>query len=144
MGPEVRRLTNRHATFAAIASFILQPIPAADELVVVPIHYWFVGKVARKRGVSVFKAPWRSASKIIWGGAGVRLVANFSLGLIPVAGAFSNALTAVALTEYLGRYLDAALDDPDAPAPAVSIEELKSAIKSALQKKTTKAGEATT
>lgn len=144
MGPEVRSLTNRHAAFAAVVSFLLQPIPAADELVVVPIQYWFVGRVARKRGVSVFKAPWRPASKIIWGGAGVRLVANFSLGLIPVAGAFSNALTAVALTEYLARYVDAALDDPDAPPPAVSIEELKNTIKDALRKLGKKGTEATT
>jgi uncharacterized protein (DUF697 family) len=134
MGPEVRRLTTRHATVAAVMSFVLQPIPAADELVVVPIHYWFVGRVTRAKGVRLHKAPWGAATKIIWGGAGVRLVANFSLGLIPFAGAFSNAFTAAALTEYLGRYLDEALDNPDAPPPAVSLGDLKTTIMRAMKR----------
>ena len=134
MGPEVRRLTTRHATVAAVMSFLLQPIPAADELVVVPIHYWFVGRVARARGVGLRKAPWRAATKIIWGGAGVRLVANFSLGLIPVAGALSNAVTAAALTEYLGRYLDVAFDNPDVPPPDVTMRDLKAAMMRAIKR----------
>jgi uncharacterized protein (DUF697 family) len=125
MQPDVRRLTNRHAAITAVASFILQPIPAADELVVVPIHYYFAASLTRKRGAKVMSAPWGKVQKIIWGGAVARLFANFTIGLVPVAGAFSNAITAVALTEYLARYLDDALDHPGEPPPDVTLRELR-------------------
>ena len=36
----------------------------------------------------------------------MRLIANALLGFVPGVGVFSNAITAVALTEALGLYLD--------------------------------------
>ena len=73
----------------------------------------------------------------------MRLVANFlKLGLIPIAGAFSNAVTAAALTEFLGRYLDTAMDHPDLPPPVVTMKDLKSAIKDALKRDNKKKAEA--
>jgi uncharacterized protein (DUF697 family) len=109
MDPETRDVVHRHAAAAAAASFIAQPIPAADELVVIPIHYLLASKMLKMRGVASNAAPWRPLHAIIWGGAALRLVVNFTMGLVPLAGAFSNALTAIALTQCLGRYLDAAL-----------------------------------
>jgi uncharacterized protein (DUF697 family) len=128
MNRETRHLTNRHAAVAAVASFIAQPIPAADELVVIPIHYVLAGKLWRRSGVPLLKVPWWRVNKLIWGGAAARLVVNFTFGLVPVAGAVSNAVTALALTEWLARYLDAALADPDAPPPEVTMDELKKAM----------------
>jgi uncharacterized protein (DUF697 family) len=130
-----RRITNVYAGVAAVAAFVTQPVPALDELVVVPMHYALVVGLARSRGVSVFKLPWRSIQRIIWYGAAARLVANFSLGLVPVAGAFANSITAIALTEYLSRWLDEAISHPDQPPPDVTMDGLKSLFKSALQKK---------
>ena len=91
MEPRTRRLTNVYSSVSAVAAFVTQPIPAMDELIVVPIHYALCVKVARTRGVSILKLPWRPIKKIIWYGAAARLVANFSLGLVPVVGMFSNA-----------------------------------------------------
>jgi uncharacterized protein (DUF697 family) len=128
MDADTRQLTNRHAAVAAVVSFVAQPIPAADELVVIPIHYLLAGKLIRRRQIPLGKVPWRPLNKIIWGGAAARLVVNFTLGLVPVAGAFSNAFTAIALTEALARYLDAAFADPDAAPPDVSLAEMRAAI----------------
>ncbi|WP_437591814.1 hypothetical protein [Sorangium sp. So ce1000] len=121
-------MTNKYSAIAAVISFITQPIPGADELIVVPIHYCFSVSLTRRRGVPLRRAPWLQVSKIIWGGAAVRLFANFTLGLVPVAGLFSNAITAIALTEFLGRYLDATLSSK-APPPEVSMRAIRDAMR---------------
>lgn len=120
-------MTNTYSMISAVTSFITQPIPGADELIVIPIHYCFSVSLTRARGVSLLKVPWAPVSKIIWGGAALRLVGNFTLGLVPVVGLFSNAITAVALTEFLARYLDDALTSPTRPAP-VSFKAIKDII----------------
>jgi len=130
-----RRITNRASGVAAVVSFFTQPIPGADELLVVGIHYYLVVRLARSRGVSVLKLPWRSLQRIVWYGAGARLVANFSLGLVPIVGMFSNAITAIALTEFLARWLDEYILHPESPPPDVTMEGLKEIFASALKKK---------
>jgi uncharacterized protein (DUF697 family) len=130
-----RRITNRASGVAAVVSFFTQPIPAADELLVVGIHYYLVVRLARSRGVSVFALPWRSLQRIVWYGAGARLVANFSIGLVPVVGMFSNAITAIALTEYLARWLDDFMLHPDTPPTEVTMDGLKQLFANALRKK---------
>jgi uncharacterized protein (DUF697 family) len=134
MEPKSRRITNRYSGVAAVTAFVTQPIPAADELVVVPIQYALVVRLARSRGYSIRKLPWRSLQKIIWYGAGARLVANFSLGLVPVLGAFANSVTAIALTEYLARWLDEVMEHPDRPPPEVTMDGLKELFTGALKR----------
>jgi len=135
MDAKCRRITNRCSGVAAVASFVAQPIPAADELIVVPVHYWLVVRMARTRGVKVRALPWGAIKKIIWYGAAARLVVNFSLGLVPVVGAFSNSITAIALTEYLARWLDSYIDDPASAPPDVSFDSLKALFTDAIKKK---------
>lgn len=135
MDHKTRKLTNRCSGIAAVASFFAQPIPAADELIVVPIHYFLVTRMAKARGVKKRNLPWKSIKKIIWYGAGARLVFNFSLGLIPVFGAFSNSVTAIALTEYLAQWLDTFLEHPDQPPPDVTMASLKQIFQNAVKKK---------
>ena len=135
MEKKTRRLTNIYSGVAATAAFITQPVPALDELIVVPIHYWFSLRFARKRGASILKLPWGSIQRIIWYGAAARLVGNFSLGLVPVVGMFSNAITAIALTEYLAWWLDEYLNHPDSPPPEITMDGLKELFAKAVQKK---------
>jgi uncharacterized protein (DUF697 family) len=130
-----RNITNRASGVAAVLSFLTQPIPGADELLVVGIHYYLVVRLARARGAPVLDLPWRSLQRIVWYGAGARLVGNFSLGLVPVLGMFSNAVTAIALTEYLARWLDEYLQHPDQPPPEVTLDALKQLFMNALKKK---------
>ena len=42
-------------------------------------------------------------------------------------------ITALALTEWLARFLDAALAAPDAPPPEVSLREMRAAMEAALK-----------
>jgi uncharacterized protein (DUF697 family) len=135
METKSRRITNVYSGVAAVASFVVQPVPAADELIVVPIHYWLCVRLARARKVSILKLPWRSIQRIIWYGAAARLVLNFSLGLVPVVGAFSNAITAIALTEFLARYLDEYIEHPDRPPPDITMESMRALFERAIKKK---------
>ncbi|HEY8090047.1 MAG TPA: hypothetical protein VIF09_19430 [Polyangiaceae bacterium] len=138
-----RRITTRASGVAAVMAFLTQPIPGGDEIVVVGIHYYLIVRLARARGVSVRKLPWKSLQRIVWYGAGARLAANFSLGLVPVLGMFSNAVTAVVLTEFLARWLDEYLEHPESPPPEVTREGLKAMFSKAMcRKKRDGAGEA--
>jgi uncharacterized protein (DUF697 family) len=141
MEPKTRRITNVYSGVAAVAAFFTQPVPMLDEVIVVPIHYGLTVRMARSRGVSIFKLPWRSVQRIIWYGAGARLVANMSLGLVPVVGAFVNSITAIALTEFLARWLDEFLEHPDQPPPDVTMEGLKTLFENAVKKSRAGAGE---
>ena len=125
MDRKSRRITTRASGVAAVLAFVTQPIPGGDEIVVVGIHYYLIVRLARARAVPLRKLPWRSLQRIVWYGAGARLAANFSLGLIPVLGMFSNAVTAVVLTEFLARWLDDFIEHPESPPPEVTREGLK-------------------
>ncbi len=129
-----RRITNVYSGVAAVTAFITQPIPGGDELVVVPVQYALCVRLARARGVSVFKLPWKSIQRIIWYGAAARLVANFSLIVVPVLGAFANSITAIALTEFLASWLDEFLSHPEEPPPEVTMEGLKALFVNAIKK----------
>jgi uncharacterized protein (DUF697 family) len=129
-----RRITNTYSGVAAVAAFFTQPVPGLDEVIVVPIHYTLVARLAWSRRVPMRKLPWRSIQRIIWYGAAARLVANLSLGLVPVVGAFANSITAIALTEYLSRWLDDFISHPEKPPADVTMDGLASLFKRALDK----------
>jgi uncharacterized protein (DUF697 family) len=134
MEPVSRKIANICSGIAGLASVVVHPIPAADDIVVVPVHYALCLQTARARGVSIFKLPWRNIQRIIWYGAGARFVVNFSLAIVPFVGAVSNCVTAIALTEYLARYLDQTISHPDQPPPEVTLESLKTLFKDAIRK----------
>jgi uncharacterized protein (DUF697 family) len=125
MEKKSRRITNLTSTVAGLTAFITQPVPGLDEVAVIPIHYYLVLRLARTRGVSVFKLPWRNIQRIVWYGAGARLLTHLAFGLVPIGGGITNAITAVALTEYLSRYTDEALTDPKAKPPDISLAALR-------------------
>jgi uncharacterized protein (DUF697 family) len=130
---ESQRIATFYSGLTAVTAFVTQPVPALDELVVVPLHYSLCLKLARARGVKAKALPWKQLRRIIWYGAGARLVANFSLGLVPVVGMFSNAITAVVLTEFLARYLDDVLANPGTPPPEVTMDNLRNMFAAALR-----------
>ncbi len=106
MAPELDRLTARYTVITAITAFVTQPIPVADEIVVLPIHYWFAGVFVRRAGSGILRAPWLAVSAIIWGGVGARIASRLTLGFLPPAGAVANAVSSGAVTALLARYLD--------------------------------------
>ncbi|WP_438029891.1 hypothetical protein [Sorangium sp. So ce233] len=125
-----RLITHAFSAGAAGISFIAQPLPGSDQLFVIPIQYLLAASLAKERGTSLSKAAWSQVHQIIWGGGALRLALNLTLGLIPLAGAVTNAITAFVTTEYLGHYVDRALDNPNRPPPVLSIEDIPGAIAS--------------
>ena len=112
MVPVLQRLTAKYAVFTAIAAFVTQPVPVADEVVVLPIHYWFAGVFVRRRGNRLRQAPWLGVNLIILGGLGARIASRLTLGFLPPAGAFANAASSAAVTVLLATYLDRRLPEP--------------------------------
>jgi uncharacterized protein (DUF697 family) len=134
MEAKSRQMTNVYSGVTAVTAFVTQPVPGLDELVVVPIHYWFALRLARLRGMPARKLPWRSIQRIIWYGAAGRLVTNMSVGLVPVLGAFVNSITAVALTKFLARWLDELMKHPNVRPPEVTMADLKALFATALKR----------
>jgi uncharacterized protein (DUF697 family) len=127
MTTETRRILRRYRIASAVTSVVTHPVPLVDELFVIPIHYAFVVRLARARGVKVRDVPWRQVQQLIWGGAGVRFGFDLAFGVVPVAGAIAHAITASALTQVLGEYLDEALDKPSSPPP-VTVQGIKQSL----------------
>lgn len=117
-------ITHALSAGAAGVSFVVQPLPGSDQLFVIPIQYLLAASLAKERGASLSKEAWSNVHQIIWGGGALRLVLNLTLGLVPLAGAVTNAITAFVTTEYLGHYVDRALAKPDAPPPVLSIQDI--------------------
>ena len=134
MQPQARKLTNRYSGITAFASAVTWMVPGLDEVIVVPMHYRLVRRMSEAAGVPTGSLPWKQLRKIIWYGAAARLVGNFSIGFVPGIGMFSNAITAIALTEYLGRYLDDTLTHPDRVPPDVTMESLRQLFTAAIAK----------
>ncbi|WP_438016656.1 hypothetical protein WMF18_38585 [Sorangium sp. So ce315] len=95
----VARLTT-HAFSAGVAgiSFSVQPLPGSDQLFVIPIQHLLAASLAKERGSSLSKAAWSQVHQLIWGGGALRLMIGLTLGLIPLAGAVTNAITAFVST----------------------------------------------
>ncbi len=111
-----RILTHTFAATTTVVSFVTEPIPALDEILVVPMQYTLAGAIALSRGQSPLKVPWGRASLIIWGGVAVRFVSETLLRTTPLVGMTSNALLTLASTEILGWYVDRALDRAGEPS----------------------------
>src|ERR1019366_9526040 len=64
-----------------------------------------------------------------------RRITNRASGVAPVVGMFSNAITAIALTEFLARWHDEYILHPETPPPDVTMAGMKEIFASALKKK---------
>jgi uncharacterized protein (DUF697 family) len=104
-----RTLTHVFAAGVALVGFVAEPIPALDEILMIPMQYALVALIAKARSRSLSSVPWGKASLIIWGGVAVRFVSESTLRTTPLAGAAANAALALATTEILGHYVDGAL-----------------------------------
>jgi uncharacterized protein (DUF697 family) len=126
MDKKARRSTNLTSGVAAVVSFLVAPIPAADELIVIPLHMRLAKKLAKQRGVKKEELPWKQIKQVVWWGAGARLIGNVALGEIPLVGGLANAFTAVVLTEFLSRWMDAYLADPAHPPAEITRDVMRS------------------
>jgi hypothetical protein len=124
MDARARKLSIRYGWASAGVAFLFGSLPLLDEVVVVPVHYTLIVRLARMRRFPLRRLPWRQLQRIVWYGAGARTALGLSLTLIPLAGAVANWVTAIALTEYLAQYLDEAMSHPERPAPEITRAQL--------------------
>jgi hypothetical protein len=104
-----RSLTHVFAAAVAAVGFVAEPIPALDEILMIPMQYTLAALIAKAQQRRLSSVPWGKASLIIWGGVAVRFVSESTLRTSFPVGAAANAALAFATTEILGRYVDAAL-----------------------------------
>jgi uncharacterized protein (DUF697 family) len=111
-----RRLTHAFACATAAAGFLAEPIPALDEILIVPIQYLLAASIAKARDRRLSRVPWGKVSTIIWGGVGLRFVSETASRSVPVVGPAANAVLTLLTTELLGSFVDRALDAQDRSA----------------------------
>jgi len=86
MEPKIRRLSHKYSMISAALSLVAHPLPAADEIIVIPIHYGLSLKMARVQGVRLLDLPWWQIHKIIWGGAALRFCFDVRSMVWPLLG----------------------------------------------------------
>ena len=123
MTPETKKTVHRTSLAAAVIAAILSPIPLADEIVFVPVYGVLTLRIARAHGLARRDVPWRPILRTAIAGLTARAGANIAVAYIPGVAAVANAVTAVALTELLGQYIDKACAAP-ASAEALTVKQL--------------------
>ena len=125
----VHRVITRTSIVGFGLGVILSPIPLADELLLLPIYAVMTTRIAKHHGLPFKKIAWRPILSTAAAGLAARAAINVTVSFIPGIAAVANALSAAALTQLMGRYVDAACADPasaQAMSPAAIIEVLKS------------------
>jgi uncharacterized protein (DUF697 family) len=130
MRPDVQPLIRRISVAAGALAVVSSPIPFADEVLLLPVYGWLALRVGRAHGVGPRDVPWRKLAEATAVGLLMRAAANAPFALVPGIDAAVNAVTAVALTQFLGDYYDEACAHPTAAARA-SFHGLATALRGA-------------
>jgi hypothetical protein len=93
---------------AAALGVVLSPIPLADEIALLPVYGVLTARIARARRLELRAVPWRPIALTAVAGLGARAAINLTVSYIPVVAAAANAVSGMALTQFFGRYVDAA------------------------------------
>jgi hypothetical protein len=101
-------LTHSFAAASGAVGFLLQPLPAVDEIIVVPMQYVLAASIAISRRQSLFRVPWVRTSLIIWGGVILRALLPEAVFPPLVAPAVNGVLMFVN-TEIVGFYVEHSL-----------------------------------
>lgn len=133
MDPRVAKLVHRTGLVNAAIGAVLSPIPLADELVLFPIFGWMTKRIARVRELPDDRIPWRPIRATRLAALVARAGLNVTVAYIPGVAAFANAVSAFAVTELVGRYVDHLCDDPEA-AQALTVQEILETLRERLRR----------
>jgi uncharacterized protein (DUF697 family) len=129
MQEEVERVIRRTSILTAALGVILSPIPLADELLLLPIFGLMTTRIGKQHGLTSRGIPWKPVGATAVAGLAARAAINVTVSYIPGIAAAANAVSAIALTQFFGRYVDGVCDDP-LNARAISMQEIISTIRS--------------
>jgi uncharacterized protein (DUF697 family) len=123
MSPRVERLIRRTSIATGALGVILSPIPLADELLLLPIYAVMSSRIGKDHSLDVRAMPWKPICATAIAGLGARAAVNVTVSYIPGVAAAANAVTAVALTQFFGRYVDEACANPKG-ARALGVQDV--------------------
>jgi uncharacterized protein (DUF697 family) len=123
LSPDVHAIVRQTAFFNGVLGVVLSPIPLADELLLFPIFAGMTARIAREKSLPVREVPWRPVLSTTFAALTARAAINVTVSYIPGVAAVANAASAVAMTHWLGRYIDEACDAPDR-ARAFGVREI--------------------
>src|SRR5215472_6997913 len=128
MGPVVQRVVRRTSILTAGLGVILSPLPLADELLLLPIYALMTRRIGKEHGLPAAQIPWKPVTATAIAGLAARAAVNITVSYIPGVAAVANAISAAALTQYFGRYVDGVCERPE-EARAVSVQEILSLLR---------------
>lgn len=117
MHADVRDAIRRSSLVAAGLAAVLSPVPLADELALLPVYGLMTRAIGRAHGLPPAAIPWRPVARTAVNALVARAAVNLAVSLVPGVAAAANAASAVAVTEWLGRYVDGACSEPAAAVP---------------------------
>ena len=107
MDPAVERIIRRTSLLTAALGVVLSPIPLADELLLLPIYGVLTSRIAKRpRARRSGSSPWKPICATAMAGLAARAAVNLTVGYVPGVAAAASAVTAVALTQFFGGYVD--------------------------------------
>src|SRR5579859_3055092 len=130
MNPTVDRVIRRTSLVTAVLGVVLSPIPLADELLLLPIYVHLTRRIGKERGLPPDQIPWKPVATTAIAGLAARAAVNITVSYIPGVAAVANAVSAVALTQFFGRYVDGVCDDPASARP-LSVQEILATLRKA-------------
>jgi uncharacterized protein (DUF697 family) len=128
MSPRVERLIRRTSLVAAGLGVVFSPIPLVDELLFVPVYGILASRIAKDHELTFRQVPWRPIAQTAVAGLAARAAVNLTVSYIPGLAAVANAVSALALTQFFGRYVDEACAHPS-EARTLSVQEVVSHIR---------------
>jgi uncharacterized protein (DUF697 family) len=138
MSPRVEKLIRRTSLVTAGIGVVFSPIPLLDELVLLPIYGVMASRIGKHHSLSFAAMPWRPIGATAVAGLAARAAVNLTVSYVPGLAAVANAVSALALTQFLGRYVDEACAHPE-DVKALRVKEIMSAMRASMKKEPTKA-----
>jgi uncharacterized protein (DUF697 family) len=106
MTPTVEKLIRRTTILTGALGVVLSPIPLADEILLLPIYAVMTTRIGKDHGIKARALPWKPICATALSGLAARAAINVTVSYIPGVAAAANAATAVALTQFFGRWVD--------------------------------------
>jgi uncharacterized protein (DUF697 family) len=130
----VRKLVAKTSVVTGAIAVVLSPIPLADELVFLPVFGVMASRIGRAHGLGARDVPWGPIARTTVAALAARATLNLAVSYIPGVAAAANAVSAVATTQTLGRYIDDACADPASARP-MGVRELAGALKDTIARR---------
>jgi uncharacterized protein (DUF697 family) len=112
MIPRVAKLVHGSSVAAAGLGAVLSPIPLADEVLLFPLFAGLAVGIGKAHGLAAQEVPWRPVLRTAFNGLLARAGLNLAVAYIPGVAAVANAISAAALTELFGHFVDESCADP--------------------------------